>query len=181
LLCRNRSLTGFERDDPSGASYTTRRDTTFGEVQSADLSAWQGDPNHPQWLKLVEATRQRVGQPAQPRAAPPPPQPQPALNAGALPSLGANSKGRVQAIYVMNLISIVVLGVLAIVGVVMAYSAKDEAQDWLKTHYIFIIRSFWIGLAVLLVGAVTLPISIGAIIIFGGLVWWVVRCVQGLD
>jgi hypothetical protein len=28
LLCRNRSLTGFERDDPSGASYTTRRDTT---------------------------------------------------------------------------------------------------------------------------------------------------------
>jgi hypothetical protein len=40
LLCRNRSLTGFERDDPSGASYTTRRDTTHIFAQEAAETAF---------------------------------------------------------------------------------------------------------------------------------------------
>ena len=33
----------------------------FGEVQSADLSGWDGDPNHPDWNRFVSAVNSRIG------------------------------------------------------------------------------------------------------------------------
>ncbi|MBI3439551.1 MAG: toll/interleukin-1 receptor domain-containing protein [Proteobacteria bacterium] len=35
----------------------------FGEVQAADLSAWRGEPNHPEWARLSAAVRNAVGAP----------------------------------------------------------------------------------------------------------------------
>jgi uncharacterized membrane protein YhaH (DUF805 family) len=48
----------------------------FGEVQAADLSGWQGNPNHPEWTRFANAVRQAAGMeaaPARPRPAPMPP------------------------------------------------------------------------------------------------------------
>lgn len=47
-------------------------------------------------------------------------------------------------IYILYLVGLV-FGVTGIVGVVMAYISKDDAPDWVKTHYQFQIRTFWIG------------------------------------
>ena len=33
-----------------------------------------------------------------------------------------------------------------VVGVVLAYAWRGEAQDWERTHYTYLIRTFWIGL-----------------------------------
>jgi uncharacterized membrane protein len=63
----------------------------------------------------------------------------------------------------------------------MSYINKSEAPDWLKTHYDFLIRTFWIGLLYGFVGAVLLVVAIGALILLFLLVWWIVRCVQGLN
>jgi uncharacterized membrane protein YhaH (DUF805 family) len=41
----------------------------FGEVQGADLSTWRGEPNHPQWQRVLRAVEAALGGP---RAAPPP-------------------------------------------------------------------------------------------------------------
>lgn len=45
----------------------------FGEVQAADLSAWNGEAEHPQWRLFLDAVRSRVAAPAaaKPAGAPP--------------------------------------------------------------------------------------------------------------
>lgn len=55
----------------------------FAEVQSADLSSWTGQPNHPDWERFVAAVKSAVARRGQggaaPRPTPPPPQPQPTI------------------------------------------------------------------------------------------------------
>jgi uncharacterized membrane protein len=63
---------------------------------------------------------------------------------------------------------------------VMAYVYRDDAQYWLRTHYHFQIRTFWIGLLYLFVGGITASIFIGWLILLFWLIWYVVRCVRGL-
>jgi len=85
-------------------------------------------------------------------------------------------------------------GLTAIVGFIMAYSLKERAPDWARTHYVFLIRTVWIGLiwgisAALLI-VLGLPLTlvlIGflflkvAFVILGLLsVWVTVRCAVGL-
>jgi uncharacterized membrane protein len=85
-------------------------------------------------------------------------------------------------------------GLTAIVGFVMAYSLKERAPDWARTHYVFLIRTVWIGLiwgiAAALLIVLGLPLTLVLIgflflkVAFGILgllsVWVTVRCVVGL-
>ena len=70
---------------------------------------------------------------------------------------------------------------LAIVGLVLAYVNRDAAPDWLKSHYTFQIRTFWIGLLFWVVSIVLCVILIGFLLIFATLAWLIVRCALGLD
>jgi len=45
----------------------------FGDVQSADLSQWGGDYNHPQWGRFANAVFAKARDGAAPQPAPPPP------------------------------------------------------------------------------------------------------------
>ena len=63
---------------------------------------------------------------------------------------------------------------------VLAYINKGEAPDWLKTHYDFLIRTFWIGLAFSFIGFVLMFVVIGFLVLIFTVVWWIIRCVQGL-
>lgn len=57
----------------------------FGEVQAADLSAWTGDPNHPDWTRFAQAVF-RTARGADAPAPQAPPQPQPAWSAPPQPT-----------------------------------------------------------------------------------------------
>lgn len=83
-------------------------------------------------------------------------------------------------VYILYLVSLVV-GVTALVGVIMAYINKGEAPDWVQTHYRFQIRTFWIGILFSIIGALTTLIVIGWLIILLVAVWWIVRCVKGMQ
>ena len=83
-------------------------------------------------------------------------------------------------VYILYLVSLA-FGVTAIVGVVMAYIYEGEAPGWLKTHYRYQIRTFWIGLLYGLVGAILTLAVIGAAVLLFVVVWLVVRCVKGLQ
>ncbi len=61
----------------------------------------------------------------------------------------------VNVIYVLYLLALV-SGVTALIGVIVAYVYKDDAPEWLRTHYELQIRTFWMGL---LVGAVGVALS----------------------
>ncbi|MDH3239991.1 MAG: hypothetical protein OEO83_04925 [Alphaproteobacteria bacterium] len=82
-------------------------------------------------------------------------------------------------VYILYLVALIV-GVTSLVGVIMAYINRGEAPDWVKTHYRYQIRTFWIGLLYGMIGAVSTLILIGFLILLFVAVWWIVRCVKGM-
>ncbi|MFV3076333.1 DUF4870 family protein [Niveispirillum fermenti] len=69
----------------------------------------------------------------------------------------------------------------ALIGLIMAYVKRPDSHHtpW-HSHFTFIIRTFWIGLFLAVVGAVTTLIGIGYLILLAVTIWALVRCVVGL-
>jgi uncharacterized membrane protein len=83
-------------------------------------------------------------------------------------------------VYILYLVSLLV-GLTSIVGVIMAYVNIGDAPDWVRTHYRFQIRTFWIGLLYGVVGVLTCIIVVGIFWLIFVAVWWIVRCVKGMQ
>ncbi|WP_371326952.1 DUF4870 family protein [Stappia sp. ES.058] len=49
------------------------------------------------------------------------------------------------------------------------------------SHYTYLIRTFWIGLAGALVSALLMMVGIGFLLMIALVVWLIVRCVKGLQ
>jgi uncharacterized membrane protein len=71
-------------------------------------------------------------------------------------------------------------GVTAVIAIVIAYVYRSDCPEWLKSHFDFQIRTFWIGLLYLVVGILTSFIGIGVIILVGAAIWLIVRCIKGI-
>lgn len=95
------------------------------------------------------------------------------------PAAAQDTGSTAKIVYILYLVSLVV-GVTNIVGLIMAYVNKGQAPEWVKTHYRYQIRTFWIGLLYGIIGALLCLVVIGIfVLIFVG-VWFIVRCVKGL-
>ncbi|MDZ7810970.1 MAG: hypothetical protein U5L11_14020 [Arhodomonas sp.] len=88
--------------------------------------------------------------------------------------------GNVRLVYILYLVALVV-GITGLVGVVMAYIYRDGASEWLRSHYTWQIRTFWIGLGLSVVGLITSVILIGWLIWLFTAVWLIIRCVKGMQ
>jgi uncharacterized membrane protein len=82
--------------------------------------------------------------------------------------------------YFLLIVSLFAGGVTAIIALVIAYVYRSDCPEWLKSHFDYQIRTFWIGCLVLFVGVVTTFIGIGVIILIGATIWLIVRCVKGI-
>jgi uncharacterized membrane protein len=85
-------------------------------------------------------------------------------------------------------------GVTGIVGVIIASIQQGSAGPVMRSHYTFLIRTFWIGLAWMVLAGVALgvgiplsfiligiPLLILAKLMFAiGALWYGVRCIVGL-
>jgi uncharacterized membrane protein len=83
-------------------------------------------------------------------------------------------------VYILYLVSLLV-GLTSIVGVIMAYVNLADAPEWVRAHYRFQIRTFWIGLLYSVIGVVTVVLVVGVFWLMFVLVWWIVRCVKGMQ
>lgn len=92
----------------------------------------------------------------------------------------SDNKSTAQWAYILNLVSII-FGITAIISVIMAYVSKDDAPEWLQSHYIYIIHTFWKGLLYGLISLLLITVVIGIILCFVVLVWWIIRAVKGLN
>ncbi len=90
-----------------------------------------------------------------------------------------NTLPTAKVIYILLIVSTIV-GITGIIGLIMAYVMKDDAEDWLQTHYRFQIRTCWIGLLYVAIGLITLNITIGFFVLLYTFVWVIVRCAKGL-
>jgi uncharacterized membrane protein len=67
----------------------------------------------------------------------------------------------------------------AVVAVLLDYKQIKEAQGWIRTHYVWRINTFWSGLHIISLGALTIAVGFGIIFIVFLLVWWPYRVVRG--
>lgn len=94
-------------------------------------------------------------------------------------SSGTSPVTMAKIVYGLYLVGLVVGGITSIVGLVIAYITKDDAPDWLKSHFQFQIRTFWIGLVYIIAGTMLSIIIIGWFVLLFWLVWLIVRCIKG--
>jgi uncharacterized membrane protein len=92
------------------------------------------------------------------------------------PAEGSNAN----VVYILYLASFVV-GVTSLIGLVMAYVYSPNAPAWVQTHYRSQIRTFWIGLLFGVIGGVTATVGIGFLILLATAIWYIVRCVKGMQ
>lgn len=83
-------------------------------------------------------------------------------------------------VYILYLVGLIV-PIVPIVGVVLAYMNRDAAPDWLRSHFVFQIRTFWIALVYSLIALVLMLLLIGWLVFIAIVVWLVVRCVKGMQ
>jgi uncharacterized membrane protein len=109
-----------------------------------------------------------------PQPAPEPPRPTPGASA-------SDERQLALIIYILYLLGFLTAWITPIVGVVMAYANRDAAPEWLKSHYTFQIRTFWIGLVAGLASFPLMFILIGFLTLPLVAVWYIVRCAVGLS
>lgn len=87
--------------------------------------------------------------------------------------------GLAMVVYILYLTGFIT-GVSAVVGLIIAWVQIERADPVSRSHFQFQIRTFWIGLAYIVVGVITLHVGIGALILLWWIVWTAMRCVKGL-
>ncbi|GIX22256.1 MAG: membrane protein [Gammaproteobacteria bacterium] len=92
----------------------------------------------------------------------------------------AKTKQKALIVYVLYLAGLLFAGVPTLIGLVLAYLSKNEAPEWLQSHFRFQIRTFWISLLYFFVGALLAVVVIGYLMLLFALIWWIVRCIKGL-
>jgi uncharacterized membrane protein len=68
-----------------------------------------------------------------------------------------------------------------VVGLIWAYTERTEAPAWVQTHYQMQSRTLWLGLLYGVVAAAATFIYIGWLLAIFILVWWIMRCIKGLN
>lgn len=71
-------------------------------------------------------------------------------------------------------------GVTHVIGLILAYVARENAPPWLKSHYTYLIRTFWMGLLYFVAAGVLCALLIGFALLPLVFLWFVVRCAVGL-
>lgn len=89
------------------------------------------------------------------------------------------STSNAKLVYILYLVAILI-GVTGLVGVIMAYIYRGDAPDWLKSHYQFQVRTFWIGFLYMILGSLLSVVVVGYFILLFWLIWLIVRCIKGL-
>ena len=113
---------------------------------------------------------------------PPPPPPPPVTTPPAPPQNNpfADDRQMAMIVYIAYLAAFA-FPPLAVVGVVLAYVNRDNAPDWLKSHYTFQIHTFWIGLLFSAISFCLVFVLIGFLLMFATLAWYVIRCALGIN
>ncbi len=106
-------------------------------------------------------------QPTEPQATPPP----------AAAGFDFNRPTVISLLYLSSF----VLGITVLIGVVLAYVWRGEPQaEWERSHYTYLIRTFWLGLIGGIVSTILMLALIGFLLIVGVAVLVIVRCVLSL-
>lgn len=119
---------------------------------------------------MTDDLSERPAAPASAPSAPPPP-----AKAG---SFEFNHPTVIALLYLGSFVT----GITALVGVVLAYVWKDEPgqEDWMQSHYAYLIRTFWIGLIGSVAGVILTVVLIGVFVLLATAALVIVRSIMSL-
>lgn len=95
-----------------------------------------------------------------------------------------NENGRgviIKSVYICYIISIFLGGLPLFIGLFINLFMRDGANQIEISHFRYQISIFIKGLIWTVIGFITLPILVGAAILFILFIWFVVKCIRGLD
>ncbi|AWZ00378.1 hypothetical protein RHODOSMS8_00825 [Rhodobiaceae bacterium] len=95
------------------------------------------------------------------------------------PNSGSNNSDIVKLIYLLNFGGFVTGGLTTIIGLVMAYLRRADADDLTETHFTYQIRTFWIGLLYFTISAILFVFVIGMLTMVATAIWVIVRNAKG--
>jgi uncharacterized membrane protein len=82
-------------------------------------------------------------------------------------------------VYILQAVGFII-GLTWIVAVVINYVKRDDVRGtWIESHFDWQIKTFWIGLAGMIVGWITVFILIGWLILLAVTIWGIYRVVKG--
>jgi uncharacterized membrane protein len=67
-----------------------------------------------------------------------------------------------------------------LVGVIIAYVYRDDAPDWLQSHYQLQIRTFWISMLFFFISVILVVFLIGKLLLLLLAIWYLVRLIKGI-
>jgi uncharacterized membrane protein len=82
-------------------------------------------------------------------------------------------------VYVLLLAAPLLL-VSSLIGVIIAYVYRDDAPEWLQSHFQHQIRSFWIAFLFFFIGLMLMIILIGKLVLLLTLIWYLIRMIKGV-
>ncbi len=127
----------------------------------------------------VPGLNQIPGDPGKAQPSPQPsPQPAPASGPASQPiDFQMNRPTIISLLYLASFIT----GITGLVGVILAFVWKGEPQaDWERSHYQYLINTFWIGFFGSIVSVLLMVVLIGFLLICAVVVLVVVRSVLSL-
>lgn len=83
------------------------------------------------------------------------------VSSGAAARTQSDDRTLAFVVYAMHFVSPFVFGLTSLIGVVIAYVRKADAEPLVRSHYRFQIRSFWIGFGLAMVAAIGLMTGVG--------------------
>jgi uncharacterized membrane protein len=87
----------------------------------------------------------------------------------------------IKATYVIYILYMLIcVPALPLLGIIFAYIFENDAKSILKSHYTYLIRSFWIGLLYFSISASLVLLLIGFALLPICIIWWLIRLVKGL-
>jgi len=95
------------------------------------------------------------------------------------PDLQENARKTALIVYALYLGSFIV-GITLLAGVVVAYIYRNDAEEWLASHYRFQIRTFWMFVLFSIIGGLLAIVFVGWFVLVFAAVWLIVRCVIGI-
>jgi len=71
------------------------------------------------------------------------------------------------------------LPITAVAGVIIAHLKSSEADPATQSHYSYQIRTFWLGLILVVIGAALAFVVVGWFVLVGWAIWTLIRCIKG--
>ena len=89
-------------------------------------------------------------------------------------------EGLANLIYLFQALAFLLGGITFVIAVVLGYLNQHHVKGiWLESHYKWQINTFWVALALVVIGTATFPYIIGVVVLIAATIWVIYRIAYG--